>query len=217
MRTRALLAGGAAAGPVFVGTYSVLGRLARGYDRRRDAVSDLARTEVGWAQTANFLVSGGLTLAGAVGLRRSLPDDPGTRSLPILVGAVGSGLIGAGLFATDTAEETASRGLSRRGKLHVASAVPFFVGLPAACLVAGWHRDTRSMDASSVAAIDAGVVAIVAAALAGAGFSRTGGRLYRWAGFFQRVAVVSGFAWLTAFSLSDRSRTAGAIGEAPVP
>lgn len=208
MRDRTLLTCGALAGPVFIGTYTITGRVASEYDRRRDAVSTLARTDIGWTQTLNFFVSGLLTWAGAAGFRRALRSGTGAGALPVLVGAVAMGLIGAGLFATDTPEETAREGLSRRGALHVASAVPFFVGLPAACAVAAARFTQEEKSAAKVISANAGAVSITAATLAGAAFSRTEGRLFRWGGFFQRISVVTGFAWLTYVALLVR-RQAG--------
>ncbi len=180
------------------------GRLAPAYNRRRDPVSALARTSIGWTQTLNFLVSGSLTWAGARGMRRAIRPGVGARALPALVAAVGSGLLGAGLFATDTAEESQAWGLSRRGALHVASAVPFFVGLPAACAVSGYRFGREGRRAAQAMAINAGALSLVAATLAGAGFSRADGLLFRWGGFFQRIAVATGFAWLSCFVWSLR-------------
>jgi hypothetical protein len=199
VRTRSFLRLGALAGPVFVGAYTVTGRRLSGYDRRRDPVSALARTEAGWVQTLNFLVSGSLTLAGSVGIRRALPAGIGKRSIPMLVAAVGVGLLGAGVFATDLAEETARDGLSRRGALHVASAVPFFVELPAACVISAYRFAAESRGGLAAVSMSGGVVSMAAATLAGAGFA---GRqpLEARAGTYQRIAVVAGFGWLTLFA-----------------
>jgi hypothetical protein len=181
-----------------VGTYTVTGRRLGGYDRRRDPVSALARTEVGWVQTLNFLVSGGLTLAASAGVRRALPAGIGKRSIPMLVAAVGAGLLGAGVFATDLAEETARDGLSRRGALHVASAVPFFVGLPAACVISAFRFADEDRGLLAAVSVKAGVLSIAAATLAGAGFAGK----QRWeahAGTYQRIAIAAGFGWMSLF------------------
>ncbi len=199
MRTRSLLRLGALAGPVFVATYTVTGRRLKGYDRRRDPVSALARTEVGWIQTLNFLVSGSLTLAGSVGIRRALPGGIGKRALPTLVAAVGTGLLGAGAFATDLAEETERDGLSRRGALHVASAVPFFVGLPAACVIGARRSAAEDRGVFAAVSLTAGALSIATATLAGAGFAGKQPLAAR-AGSYQRVAVVAGFGWLSLFA-----------------
>jgi hypothetical protein len=181
-----------------VGTYTVTGRRLGGYDRRRDPVSALARTEVGWVQTLNFLVSGGLTLAGSAGIRRALPAGIGKRSIPRLVTAVGTGLLGAGVFATDLAEETARDGLSRRGALHTASAVPFFVGLPAACVISAFRFADDDRGALAVISVSAGALSIAAATLAGAGFAGKQPWDAR-AGTYQRIAIAAGFGWMSLF------------------
>ena len=201
MRTRWLLGCGVLAGPVFVTAYSITGRHSRGYDRRRAAVSELARTDVGWAQTLNFLVSGSLTWAGAVGLRRTLRSGVGARALPTLIAAVGTGLLGAGVFATDTPEETERDGLSRRGALHVASAVPFFVGLPAACVVGGYRFAADDRGAWAAVSVNCGAVSIAAATLAGAGFAGNERLAFR-AGTLQRISIVAGLGWLSLFAVS---------------
>lgn len=203
MRTRSLLGCGAIAGPVFVTTYAVAGRRPAGYDRRRDAVSTLARTEVGWVQTLNFLVSGTLTWAGAVGLRRTLRSGVGVRVLPMLIAAVGTGLLGAGVFATDTPEETARGGLSRRGAMHVASAVPFFVGLPAACVVGAYRFGDEGRTALAAVSANTGVASITAATLAGVGFAGNK-RLAAHAGRCQRIAIMAGLGWLSLLAGSER-------------
>ena len=78
-------------------------------------------------QILNFLAAGSLTCAGAVGVRGALRSGTGAMSAPVLMGAVGAGLIGAGVFATDTEDEAARSGLSRRGALHVGFSVPVFL------------------------------------------------------------------------------------------
>ena len=101
--TRLLLACGAAAGPVYVlvGLIQVLMR--EGFDVRRHALSLLSNGDFGWIQTTNFLVSGALVLAGALGIRRALaPGRAGTWG-PILLALYGVGLIGAGVYPADPA------------------------------------------------------------------------------------------------------------------
>jgi hypothetical protein len=44
------------------------------------------------SRTANFLVTGSMTIACAVGVRRSLHPGPGARWAPRLIGAYGAGL-----------------------------------------------------------------------------------------------------------------------------
>lgn len=221
-RTRLLLACGRLAGPVFVTTYVSVGRSRPGYRPRSEPVSALALGETGWTQTANFWVTGLLTFGTALGLRRALRPDPGSAAIPGLVAAVGLGFFGAGIFPTDPVPADPSseqQPLSRTGALHVAAAVPVFVGLPAAAVLAAlrsWpaarstdrggarrHRAVGGSEAGSVSLAAtsalAGVASLVAASLAGSGFA---GRR-PWvdqAGLWQRVALVSGLGWLALYS-----------------
>jgi hypothetical protein len=199
MRTRTLLGGGALAGPLFIGTFIAAGRLQPGYDPRRSAISDLARTDLGWVQTANFLASGTLMLAGALGARRALGSGPSSRALPLVMGAMALGTIGAGVFATDTEEEAAS-GLSPRGVAHVASAVPVFVGMPLACFCGARRLAAEGRYGWAALSAATGVTSISAAAATGKAMDPQSPLAPR-GGTFQRIAVVSGLAW---FSLRAR-------------
>ena len=72
-----------------------------GFDLGRHPLSLLSLGELGWIQIANFLVTGALYVACAVGMWRALhPGRAGTWG-PILVGGLGVGLILAGIFVTD--------------------------------------------------------------------------------------------------------------------
>jgi Protein of unknown function (DUF998) len=99
--TRTLLACGVLAGPLYMVVY--LGQaLARpGFDITRHPASVLSNGDLGWIQVANFLVSGGLVIAAAVGMRRALRTGRGRTWGPILIGLVGVGMILAAIFTAD--------------------------------------------------------------------------------------------------------------------
>jgi hypothetical protein len=91
-RTRALLACGVAAGPLFI-VVALLQVLTRdGFDLSRHPLSLLSLGDLGWIQIGNFVVTGLLAVAFAVGLRRVLHP-----------GAFGVGLIAGGVFVPDPA------------------------------------------------------------------------------------------------------------------
>ena len=72
-----------------------------GFDPVRHPLSVLSLGELGWIQIANFVVTGLLYVACAVGMWRVLhPGRSGTWG-PLLVGGFGIGLILAGIFTTD--------------------------------------------------------------------------------------------------------------------
>ncbi len=99
--TARLLAAGVAAGPIFLIVYAVQAVTRPGFDSDRHPLSLLALGGGGWVQIANFVVAGALFVACAAGLKRTLTDGPGATWIPRLAGAIGSGLIIAGVFVTD--------------------------------------------------------------------------------------------------------------------
>jgi hypothetical protein len=141
-RTRALLACGVVAGPLFL-VVALLQALTRdGFDLGRHPLSLLSLGELGWIQIANFVVAGLLSVAFAVGLRRVLHPGRGGTWGPLLVGAYGVGLIMGGVFVTDAgagfppgAPAGAPEQLSWHGVLHAIAPVLAFLSLIAACFV----------------------------------------------------------------------------------
>src|SRR5678815_1626659 len=100
---RRLLVCGAAAGPLYI-ALGVLQMLIRpGYDPTRHDLSLMSNGDLGWIQITNFVLSGFLVIAGALGMRRVLAGSRGGTWGPFLVGIYGLGLIGAGIFVADPA------------------------------------------------------------------------------------------------------------------
>jgi hypothetical protein len=204
--TKRLLACGAVAGPLFVTTFLVEGARRTGYDPRRHPVSSLALGPGGWQQSANFVVSGALYLAGALGLIRGSRSRAGSRVGSVLVGASGVGLIGAGAFVTDPVSgyppgtPAAPAGYTRSGLVHDLFAVPTFLGLPAAQIL--FTRSFLRVGNRRWALYSAGSAAVmfINFVLASAAFGQTR-RLVPYGGLFQRASVLAGFGWLTALFL----------------
>jgi hypothetical protein len=151
--TRTLLALGAAAGPVYVivGLAQILTR--EGFDWTRHALSLMSNGPWGWVQVANFLLSGLLVLAGAVGLKRGLAIGRGRAAGPLLIAIYGLGLIGAAFFSADPAlgfppgtPDGPPAVVTTHGLLHFVSGGIGFLGLIAACFVlaARFRGESRS-------------------------------------------------------------------------
>ncbi|HKZ68736.1 MAG TPA: DUF998 domain-containing protein, partial [Anaerolineales bacterium] len=68
--TRALLACGVVAGPVYLSVGLVQAFTRPGFDITRHALSLLSNGDLGWIQITNFVITGLLVIAGAVGMRR---------------------------------------------------------------------------------------------------------------------------------------------------
>lgn len=139
---RALLISGALAGPLFA-VVAVIEMLTRpGFDLRRHDLSLLSNGDLGWIQIANFVVTGLLLIAAALGIKRDLGDGPGRTWGPVLLGIFGLGYVGAGLFVADPMNgfppgtpNTLPSSVSWHSWMHLISGSLGFVALIAACFV----------------------------------------------------------------------------------
>jgi hypothetical protein len=86
------------AGPLFIIVSLILAFTREGFDGVRHPASLLALGEFGWVQIANFVFSGVLFIALAIGLRRVLTSGVGSRWLSILFGLVGVAMIIGGVL-----------------------------------------------------------------------------------------------------------------------
>jgi hypothetical membrane protein len=140
--THLLLAGGVVAGPLFIVASLVQAFTRPGFDLRRMAISMLTLGDLGWMQRGNFVVSGVLVLACAVGLRRVLRPGRGATWGPVLFAGYGIGLVTAGIFTPDPAlgfpagAPAGSPGTySGHAIVHTLAFFVAFISLIAACLV----------------------------------------------------------------------------------
>ncbi len=191
-----LLLLGIIAGPFYllVGLVQVL--LREGFDIRRHALSHLSNGEFGWVQITNFLFTGLLVIAGAIGCRRAIRTQPAGTWGPILLGFYGAGLIGAGVFPADPAPgfppgTATSDQLSTTGLLHFAMGGFGFYALIAACFVfmRRFLREQRAGLAWYSAVTGAGFFASFAAVASGSTSPAVLIAFY--------VAVVWTFVWHT--------------------
>ncbi|MGS2613113.1 DUF998 domain-containing protein [Micromonospora sp. LZ34] len=195
---RALLAGGALAGPLWVAVALAQGLTRDGFDFRRHPVSVLSTGDLGWLQVGSFVLAGLLCLGAAAALRRVPHPGLGPRTAPWLVGQYGLGMVLAGVFTADPldgfpAGTPAGPGeVSWHGLAHLGAGVLAFTALIGACLVAGRRfarRGERGWAAYSVAS--GGYFAVAWLAL-----MASGGNPVAMVAF--GVAAVVGWAWLTA-------------------
>jgi hypothetical protein len=199
--TKSLLGYGVVAGPLYVLVSLAQALTREGFDISRHDWSLLSNGSLGWLQITNFLVTGLMTIAFAVGVRRVLPTGRGATWAPRLIATYGVGLISAGVFRADPASgfptgAPAGQGpVSWHGGLHFLSAGIGFSCLVAATLVIaarlaaegrrGWATYTRV----SGAVFLAGFVA------AAAGANASWGTL----SFVAGVLVI--FTWISALAV----------------
>jgi len=202
--TRWLLAAGALAGPLFVGTFLVAGALRAHYNPLRHPVSSLELGDHGWVQHTNFIVAGLLTLALAAGLRRALRTPAA-----VLVGIWALGLIGAGIFTTDPVSGyppgTPDRPVHAtvHGTLHDVVSLVGFVAFVAACFVVARRSARLGRRGWAVYSVLTGIVFAVALVLASIAFSQNGA-LTSVGGLIQRIMATAAWAWLTLLALRTR-------------
>jgi len=196
-RDRALLACGVASTPVFYALAALQLALRPGYDIRTQPISFLAVGELGWIQVANFLATGALALAGALGLRHVLRGQRGGSTGPILVGLYSLGMIGAGLFGPDPLPVPGQEPqMSVIGALHMAAFLVSFLSLIVACFVFARRFGAVGKRGWALYSI---ATALLAPALVAAGMATPS-----WAGVIVGGAGVVLFGWLSLVALTIR-------------
>ncbi|WP_018680451.1 DUF998 domain-containing protein [Actinokineospora enzanensis] len=190
--TRSLLGYGVLSGAFYLVTGLIQALTRDGYEITRHELSLLSDGPLGWIQITNFVLSGLMVLAAAVGIRRALRDRWGS----LLVAGYGVGLIGAGVFVADPMNgfplgTPAGRPVdpSWHGTLHMIVGGAGFLCLIAATFVLA--RRSGSVWYSR----GTGVVYLAGFAGIASGVDNAAVVLGFW------VAVIAGWAWLAVLSI----------------
>jgi hypothetical membrane protein len=157
-------------------------------------------------QAANFVITGLLLLAFAIGLRRALRPFGGAVWGPLLIGSAGIGLIGAGIFTADPLNgyppgtPLVPTVRTVHGSLHDLFGIPVFLGLPIACFV--FSRRFARLSERGWAAYSAlsGLMMLVTFVLAAMGLNQMPG-FADFAGLFQRLSIACGWIWITLLAV----------------
>ncbi len=206
----ALLRWGVLAGPLYVVAGLAQALMRDGFDLRHHALSLLTNGSLGWIQVANFVLSGVMVIAAAVGMRRVLRAGPGGRWAPVLTGLYGMGLVAAGIFRPDPAlgfppgtPPGPPANISLHGTLHFVSGAVGFLALILACFVMAraFSRMGRSWWARYSVATGVLFFAGFAGIASGSGKP--------WLNVAFGLAVVLAWAWLSAVSLRLMRDAAG--------
>jgi hypothetical protein len=208
--TKLLLTGGAISGPLFIIVFLIEGATRADYSPLLHPISSLSFGEMGWIQATNFIISGLLFLAFAIGLRRvfRVETEPSNGQVwgPILIGIIAICLIGAGLFTSDplngyppgTPLMSMERSLS--GFIHDSFGAPVFLGLPIACFMFGRRFSKQGRRDWSIYSVLSGIVMMTFFVLADAGFFQVP-ILVDVAGLLQRISITAGWMWISLLAI----------------
>src|SRR5579864_1369746 len=163
--TRSLLGYGVLAGPLYVAVAIGQSLTRPGFDITRDDTSLLSNGSLGWIQIANFIVTGLMVVAFAVGVSRAMHGG----WAPRLLAVYGIGMIGAGIFVADPmngfptgAPAGRPEVISVHGMLHIVAAGVGFLCFVAACFVFARRFAAEHRRAWSWFSLATGVLFLVA-------------------------------------------------------
>lgn len=204
--TRVLLICGVVAGPLYV-IVGIIEMLIRpGFDITRHDLSLMSNGSLGWIHISLFILTGSLTIAGAVGMRRVLHGGQGGTWGPLLLGLYGLGLIGAGFFIADPAHgfppgtPADAHAVSWHGLLHLICGAIGFIGLIAACFVFARRFFAQKQGGWAVYSIATGVIFFAAFVGIAVG-SNSVGIIMAIVILAFSIAVVIGWAWVSAMAV----------------
>jgi hypothetical protein len=137
--TRWLLRCGILVGPFYLAVGLIQAFVRDGFDLGRHPLSVLANGPGGWVQTANFLLSGLMVVAAAVGIGRVL--RPQSRISGWLLACFGVSMLAAAMFPADPVDgfpvgtpEGLPTTVSTVGMIHFASGGIGFLALAVSCI-----------------------------------------------------------------------------------
>jgi Protein of unknown function (DUF998) len=207
--TLLLLAGGVIGPPLFIVVFLIEGATRPGYSVWRNYVSDLALSNQGWEQVANFIVCGLLLIGFAVGLRRVLQARKASVWGPLLMGTFGLGLVVAGLFPTDPGRNYPPGAplngspTTFHGWVHGINAIPVFLILAILPFVLA-RRFAEAPENRAWATYSRIVGAVIILTFIGGnvvGPLGEHGLIPPLSGLVQRIQIITGWTWISFIAL----------------
>lgn len=199
--TRSLLGWGAVAGPFYVVTTLVQAVTRDGFDLTRHQWSLLENGDLGWVQVTNFVLTGLMLVAFAVGLHRALAGGRAARWAPRLTAVFGASLVAAGVFRADPAlgfpvgTPEGIGEVTAHGVAHFAAAGVGFTAIAAACFVLARRFSAEGERRLTVGSRATGVVFLGGFLCVASG----GGSVA--ANLLFTAAVILVFAWIAAVAV----------------
>lgn len=198
-RARSLLRYGTIVGPFYLALGIAQGLAREGFDFKRHALSHLANGSGGWIQVANFILSGVMVIAVAVGLSRAL--RPQSRAAAWFLGAFGAGMLIAAVCKADPVDGFPvgtplgpPTSVTTTGMIHFAAAGLGFISLAVSCFLVGRAMSRRRESSMARLSLAAGLIVLLGFFAPAALPGTTAGIVAIWA------SVVAGWAWLAMIS-----------------
>ena len=195
--TRSLLRCGVVAGPFYLAVGLIQALVRDGFDLARHPLSLLANGPGGWVQTVNFVLTGMMVLAAAVGFRRVLGPKP--RAVTWFLGGFGVAMIVAAVFPADPVDgfppgtpEGFPTSITTTGLVHFAAGALGFTFLALSCFFAAWAMSRRHVPSLAWLSLLSGLAVVLGFF---GGMVSPIGILGIW------FAVVMGWVWLAVMSL----------------
>jgi hypothetical protein len=139
--TRFLLCCGVWAGPFYLTVGLIQAKVRDGFDLARHPLSVLTNGRGGWVQTVNFVLTGLMVLAAAIGFRRVL--GPKSRAITWFLGAYGLAMLVASIFPADPVDgfppgtpKGPPTSISTTGLVHLIAGALGFAFLAISCFFA---------------------------------------------------------------------------------
>jgi hypothetical protein len=204
-KNKLLLICGAISGIIFTLSWMIQEAFKVGYNPLMVPISSLAIGELGWIQSATFLISGVTLIFFAYGLEKIRKNKGFSKWIVIFLAIGGIGLIGAGCFVTDpmngfppgTSETALETTLT--GTLHQLFSILLFIGLPVAmALFSKYFLKVKNRKWWIYSVSSAILFIIFMIILKVVSFSYLG--LLPYFGLIQRIMLIIGFLWIILLS-----------------
>ncbi|MBY6035987.1 DUF998 domain-containing protein [Fictibacillus nanhaiensis] len=175
-----------------------------GYDIKRHAISTLTLGDLGWIQSANFIITGLLAVIAAIGFRKLLRGSRGGTWGALLIGIYGVGMIVAGLFRPDPglgfpegAPAHMPTSMSGHAALHSMAFFIAFISLIVATFIFARRFSSQGLHGWKIYCITTGILSPLLIVL--------GMAINSWIGVIMGCAGMVAFGWVSA--LAGRLRT----------
>lgn len=185
------------------------GLLRQGYSSLRYPISSLAIGKNGAVQIFTFIFTGLLILLFAIAVQKILNK----KSITVLLGLVGIGLIGSGIFITDPVFGYPENLPFKRtvftlhGKLHTLFSLLVFINIPIICFIMTTYYNVRREFTWKYYSQLTGISMLLLFLATGFAFNQVLG-MGSVAGLIQRLCVITGFVWIILFSFYLKAKPA---------